>query len=269
MRNAACTLSREVLLALYLVTQAVPVSRIKEIKVLVGADGTGRAVRHRWGHCGKVLYGSVATRRVRRACFLFVLSLKWCGATRRANCSEVGADALSCQGQSHDETPRRQAHTFTSPLSISPAEGTPLLPLPGQLGDSGIFFSIWRCPQGAASCADTSRAGRSASHGGGEGSSCCCLIQPGWSRDNGNITPHSAISGKSLPGFKDLAPVVKPSSGCGTSCTGLVVMKSSTCCKYQEELHKELQHLILYRASLHLFQQAPESSMVHFPALAG
>lgn len=49
------------------------------------------------------------------------------------NCSEVGADALSCQGQSHDETPWRQGHTFTSLLSLSLAEGTPLPPLPGQL----------------------------------------------------------------------------------------------------------------------------------------
>jgi len=34
-------------------------------------------------HCGKVLHGSVATRQVQRPCFLFVLSLKWCGATRQ------------------------------------------------------------------------------------------------------------------------------------------------------------------------------------------
>lgn len=92
---------------------------------------------------------------------------------------------------------------------------------------------------------------------------------PGETEIMGISPPHSAISGKSLPGFKDLAPVVKHFSACGTSCTGLVVMKSSTCCKYREELHKELQHLILYQVSLHLFQQAPESSTVHFPALAG
>ena len=49
------------------------------------------------------------------------------------NCSEVGADALSCQGQSHDETPWRRGHTFTSPLSLSLAEGTSLPPLLGQL----------------------------------------------------------------------------------------------------------------------------------------
>lgn len=44
------------------------------------------------------------------------------------NCSEVGADALSCQGQSHDETRWRQGHTFTSTLSLSLAEGTPCPP---------------------------------------------------------------------------------------------------------------------------------------------
>lgn len=44
------------------------------------------------------------------------------------NCSEVEADALSCQGQSHDETLRRQEHTFASPLWLS------LSPLPSLLG---------------------------------------------------------------------------------------------------------------------------------------
>lgn len=83
------------------------------------------------------------------------------------NCSEVGADALSCQGQSHDETPWRQGHTFMSPQSLSLAEGTPLSPSPPQaaLTLRNIFLlmatSLVTASGGAAACADINRAGHS------------------------------------------------------------------------------------------------------------
>lgn len=86
------------------------------------------------------------------------------------NCLEAGADALSCQGQSHDETPWRQGHTFTSPLSPSLAEGTPLLPLHrAALKLRTIFLqmvmSLTMPSGGAAYCADTSRVGHKVSDG--------------------------------------------------------------------------------------------------------
>lgn len=42
MYEIACTLSREMLLALYLVKQMMPVNRIKEMKLRPGADGTAQ-----------------------------------------------------------------------------------------------------------------------------------------------------------------------------------------------------------------------------------
>lgn len=87
------------------------------------------------------------------------------------NCSEVAADALSCQGQSHDETLWRQGHTFTSPLSPFLAEGSPPLSPPrAALKLRTIFLqmvmSLAMPSGGAAYCTDTSRDGHTVSDGG-------------------------------------------------------------------------------------------------------
>lgn len=57
------------------------------------------------------------------------------------NCSEAGADALSCQGQSHDEAPWCRGHTCTSPWLGDP-------PFSDGLSCAlGTFFSILQFPQ--------------------------------------------------------------------------------------------------------------------------
>lgn len=129
MYEVTCTLSREMLFAAYLVKQTMPVSRIKEMKVqraqMAGHSAGGEAAE------GALREGPLWISW-NHASAAYVLSL--CAITEMVrsdlteNCSEVEADALSCQAQSHDETPRRQEHTFTSPLQPS------LSPLPSLLG---------------------------------------------------------------------------------------------------------------------------------------
>ncbi|KAF2986374.1 hypothetical protein EK904_003638 [Melospiza melodia maxima] len=115
------------LLALYLVSQTAPASRIKEMK----AHRAQMAQRGQGAALGALGEGPPWISR-NQASAAYVLSV--CAVTGMVrsdlteNCSEVEADALSCQAQSHDETPRRQQHTFTSPLQL------PLSPLPPILG---------------------------------------------------------------------------------------------------------------------------------------
>lgn len=117
MYEMTCTLSCEMLLALYLVEQTVPASRIKEMKARraqVAQRSAGREAA-----LGALREGPLWISWD-QASAAYVLSV--CAITEvvrsdlTENCSEVEADALSCQAQSHDETPRRQEHTFTSPL---------------------------------------------------------------------------------------------------------------------------------------------------------
>lgn len=181
----------------------------------------------------------ISCNQARAACVLSICAvIEMVQNDPTENCSEVRADALSCQGQSHDETRWRQGHTFMSPLSLSLAEGIPCPPQAILKLDNNFphtAMSPAMSSGGAASCADTSRAGCDVRSGGGEWSWGCCLIQPGWSRDNGNIIPHSAVSGKSLPQVKDLPPVVKPCSICGISYIRLVATKGSTYCECSEK----------------------------------
>lgn len=79
----------------------------------------------------------------------------------------------------------------------------------------------------AASCTDTCRLGTV--RGAVEASEAAAALSyslSGCSRDNRNIIPHSAVSGKALPGFKDLPGMVKHSASLGP---GLVAMKSGMC----------------------------------------
>lgn len=129
MYEITCTLSREMLLARYLVNQTMPASRIKEMKAR-GAQMVRRSVG-REAALGALWEGPLWISW-NQASAAYVLSV--CAVTEMVrsdlteNCSGVEADALSCQVQSHDETPWRQQHTFTSPLQLS------LSPLPPLLG---------------------------------------------------------------------------------------------------------------------------------------
>lgn len=232
------------LLALYLGKQTMPASRIKEMKVHPGADGM--AQRGQWGIGGGIAGRSSMDQLQSGKCGVpaFCLCYHWNGAEwpdRKLFWS--GSRCIELSGaEPWRDTVAPGTHLHVSSIALPGWGDSPPFPPWAALRLGNILLHMAMSPAmpsgGAAYCADTSRAGRSASGGGGEWSCCCCLIQPGWSRDNRNIVPHPAVSGKSLPGFKDLPLVVKPFSICGTSCTGLVAMKSSTCCKYWEKLYK-------------------------------
>lgn len=140
MYEITCTLSREMLLALYLVKQTTPGSRIKEMKV-----HRAQMARHRVG--SEAAVGALREGPLwiswNQASAAYVLSACAIAEMVRSdpteNCSQVEADALSCQAQSHDETPRRQEHTFTSPLQLSL---TPSLPFLGSIEAQG-YFSLY------------------------------------------------------------------------------------------------------------------------------
>lgn len=108
--------------------------------------GTAWAARQRWGHCRKVLYGSVATRQVWHTCFLFVLSLKWCGATRQKIVWKREQMHWAVRGRAM--TRHRGARDTPSRLLYHPPwlRGPPFFPFTGQLWNSGLFFSKWWCP---------------------------------------------------------------------------------------------------------------------------
>lgn len=246
MYKTACALSREMLLAPYLVKQTMPASRIREMKVHPGADGT--AQRGQWGIGGDIAGRSSMDQLRSGECGVraFCLCYHWNGAERPdRKLFWSGSRCIELSGaEPWRDTVAPGTHLHVSTIAL-PGWGDPPPSPPRAAWRLGnIFLPVTTSP---AVPSDTSRAGRSESGGGGE--CCCCLVGPGWSRDNGHIIPCPALSGKSLPGFKDLPPVVKPFSICGTSWPGLVAMKSSTGCKYWEKLHKTFS--TSYRTELH------------------
>lgn len=156
MYEVTCTLSRERLLALYLVKQTMPASRIKEMKV----------ERGRWQRAAEgALREGPLWISWNQASAEYVLSV--CAITEMVrsdlteNCSEVEADALSCQAQSHDETPRRQGtHLHVSPGALP--EPPPFSSW-AALRLRDFFLCMVRSPVmasgEAAPCTDTCRAG--------------------------------------------------------------------------------------------------------------
>lgn len=110
MYKTACTLSREALLALSLIEKAMQRRTRDESTHGCRWQGAVGAMRHRWVYGGKGPCGSAAVRRA-SVCAVH----ETVRSDPAPNCSEAGADALSCQGQSHDEAPWRQGNTCTSP----------------------------------------------------------------------------------------------------------------------------------------------------------
>lgn len=194
MYKVACPLSREMLLALYLLKHTMLVSRIRD------ESTHGRrwhsptwAMKHWWVYCG-IQRGSAAVGQGQR----YVLSLcaipEMVRSDPTQNCSGARVDALSCQGQSHDETPWRRGHTFTSPLPLSLAEGTHSLPPRSALSLGDIVSHAMMSPVIALrrSCL----AGHSTSGGGGE-SSCTLHTDTAISYDQGEAeikgTPYTPL----------------------------------------------------------------------------
>lgn len=123
MYKIACPLSREMLLAPYLLKHTMPMSRIRDESTHGHRwHSPTWAMKHWWVYCG-IQRGSAAGRRGQRYVFSLCAIPEMVRSDPTQNCSGAGADALSCQGQSHDETPRRRGHTFTSPLPLSLAKG--------------------------------------------------------------------------------------------------------------------------------------------------
>lgn len=110
MYKTACTLSREALLALSLIEKAMQRRTRDESTHGCRWQGAVGAMRHRWVYGGKGPCGSAAVRRA-SVCAVH----ETVRSDPAPNCSEAGADALSCQGQSHDKAPWRQGNTCTSP----------------------------------------------------------------------------------------------------------------------------------------------------------
>lgn len=226
-----------------------------------------------WGIAGGIA-GRSSMDRLRpgeRGGCAFCLCHHWNGAERPEEQIVLKWEQMHWAVRGRAMTRHRGARHTPSPLLYpSPRlRGPPSFPSRGSLETREYFSPYGNVPEELLLVQIPAGLGAAWAVVEGREALAAVSYSPGEAEIMGISPPNSAISGKSLPGFKDLAPVVKPFGGCGTSCTGLVVMKSSTCCRYREELHKELQHLTLYRASLHLFQQAPESSMVHFPDAAG
>lgn len=146
MYKVACPLSCETLLAPYLLKHTMPVSRIRD-ESTHGRRWHSR--RGQWSIGGYTVGYNVAQLQSGKGsvmCFLFVLSLKWCGATRHKIVLEQEWMHWAVRGRAmtrHCGAGDTPSHL----LCRSPWLRGPTPSLPGLLWASGTLFPKQWCPQ--------------------------------------------------------------------------------------------------------------------------
>lgn len=177
-----CTLSREMLLALYLVKQTMPASRIKEMKVhraQMAQHSTGReaapgALREGKSSMDQLESGKCGVRALCLCCH-------WNGAERPdRKLFWSGSRCIELSGaEPWRDTAAPGTHLHGSSIALPEH---PPFPSWAALKLRDILLSMVRssvmASGEAVSRTDTCTAGHSARGSGGEWSCCCCLIQP-------------------------------------------------------------------------------------------